>query len=107
MTTSAVTSTLERSLPRCSAGSADGRRPAADGHAPGHFRGRLGADERDEAVEYAVALGARVAEHEPQPERLVVMLDPAGHPFCLFPGNVSLRTVATPEHGSGRSPGVL
>ena len=41
-----------------------------------------------EAVEYAVSLGARVAEHQPQPERVVVMLDPAGHPFCLFPGNV-------------------
>jgi len=41
-----------------------------------------------EAVEYAVSLGARVAEHQPQPRRLVVMLDPAGHPFCLFPGNV-------------------
>jgi catechol 2,3-dioxygenase-like lactoylglutathione lyase family enzyme len=41
-----------------------------------------------EAVEHAVSLGARVAEHQPQPERLVVMLDPAGHPFCLFPGNL-------------------
>ncbi len=48
-------------------------------------------DERREqfgqAVDYAVSLGARVGEHQPQPERLVVMLDPAGHPFCLFPGN--------------------
>jgi catechol 2,3-dioxygenase-like lactoylglutathione lyase family enzyme len=41
----------------------------------------------DERVEYAVTLGARVAEHQPQPGRVVVMLDPAGHPFCLFPGN--------------------
>jgi catechol 2,3-dioxygenase-like lactoylglutathione lyase family enzyme len=41
-----------------------------------------------EMVEYAVSLGARVADHQPQPERVVVMLDPAGHPFCLFPGNV-------------------
>ncbi len=39
-----------------------------------------------EVVEYAVSLGARVAGHQPQPERVVVMLDPAGHPFCLFPG---------------------
>jgi hypothetical protein len=31
--------------------------------------------------------GARVADHQPQPERLLVMLDPAGHPFCLFPGS--------------------
>lgn len=41
-----------------------------------------------EVVEHAVSLGARVAEHQPQPERVMVMLDPAGHPFCLFPGNV-------------------
>lgn len=34
-----------------------------------------------EAVEYAVSLGARVAEHQPEAERGVVMLDPAGHPF--------------------------
>ena len=48
-----------------------------------------------EVVEHAVSLGARVAEHQQpgacvgaQPERVVVMLDPAGHPFCLFPGSV-------------------
>ncbi len=39
-----------------------------------------------EIVELAKSLGGRVAEHQPQPERVVVMLDPAGHPFCLFPG---------------------
>lgn len=41
-----------------------------------------------EAVEQAVSIGARVAEHQPQPGRVVVMLDPAGHPFCLFPGSL-------------------
>lgn len=39
-----------------------------------------------EVAERAKSLGARVAEHQPQPERVLVMLDPAGHPFCLFPG---------------------
>lgn len=39
-----------------------------------------------EVVDYAKSLGARVADAEPQPDRVVVMLDPAGHPFCLFPG---------------------
>jgi catechol 2,3-dioxygenase-like lactoylglutathione lyase family enzyme len=37
-------------------------------------------------MEGAKSLGARVAEQQPQPERVVVMLDLAGHPFCLFPG---------------------
>ena len=40
-------------------------------------------DDLDAAVEYAVASGARLAEHQPQ-DRVRVMLDPAGHPFCLF-----------------------
>lgn len=39
-----------------------------------------------EFVDTAVSLGASVAEHQPQEGRVVVMLDPAGHPFCLFPG---------------------
>jgi catechol 2,3-dioxygenase-like lactoylglutathione lyase family enzyme len=41
-----------------------------------------------EAVDMAVALGARVADHQPQEGRVVVMLDPAGHPFCMFPGSL-------------------
>ena len=37
-------------------------------------------------VDYALSLGARLAAHQPQAGRGVsVMLDPAGHPFCLFP----------------------
>jgi len=39
-------------------------------------------------VDYAISLGARVAEHQPQEGRVTVMLDPAGHPLCLFPGKV-------------------
>jgi catechol 2,3-dioxygenase-like lactoylglutathione lyase family enzyme len=36
----------------------------------------------DSAVADAVALGARLAEFQPQ-EHVRVLLDPAGHPFCL------------------------
>lgn len=39
-----------------------------------------------ELLDDAVARGAQVADHQPQQDRVVVMLDPAGHPFCLFPG---------------------
>jgi hypothetical protein len=35
------------------------------------------------AVEHAVELGATVAAHQPQDD-VRVMLDPAGHPFCLY-----------------------
>lgn len=40
-------------------------------------------DDLEEAVAYAVDAGARVASYQPQ-ETVWVMLDPAGHPFCLY-----------------------
>ena len=46
-----------------------------------HFE--IQVDDVDTAVAYAVAAGARLADHQPQ-EGVRVMLDPAGHPFCLF-----------------------
>lgn len=48
-----------------------------------------GPDRRErffELVDFAVSMGTRVAEHQPQEGRVVIMVDPAGHPFCLFPG---------------------
>jgi len=36
----------------------------------------------DDAVAEAVALGATVADHQPQ-QNVRVLFDPAGHPFCL------------------------
>jgi len=43
----------------------------------------IGAESLEAGVAWAVELGATVAEHQPQ-EDVKVMLDPAGHPFCLF-----------------------
>jgi catechol 2,3-dioxygenase-like lactoylglutathione lyase family enzyme len=40
-------------------------------------------DDLDAGVAHALAAGARLAEHQPQPH-VRVLLDPAGHPFCLF-----------------------
>jgi catechol 2,3-dioxygenase-like lactoylglutathione lyase family enzyme len=40
-------------------------------------------DDLDSAVAHALASGARLAEHQPQ-ATVRVLLDPAGHPFCLF-----------------------
>jgi catechol 2,3-dioxygenase-like lactoylglutathione lyase family enzyme len=37
----------------------------------------------EEAVTRAVGLGARLADYQPQ-ENVRVMLDPSGHPFCLY-----------------------
>lgn len=42
-------------------------------------------DDLDAAVADALAAGASLADHQPQ-EGVRVMLDPAGHPFCLYLG---------------------
>jgi catechol 2,3-dioxygenase-like lactoylglutathione lyase family enzyme len=44
----------------------------------------IGVDDLDAAVARAVELGATLADHQPQ-DGVRVLLDPAGHPFCLFP----------------------
>ncbi|MER6530505.1 VOC family protein [Streptomyces sp. NPDC001508] len=36
-----------------------------------------------EAVERLTALGATKPEHQPGGEKWVVLIDPAGHPFCV------------------------
>ena len=45
-----------------------------------HFDFQVG--DLDAAVADAVTLGATVAAHQPQ-EHVRVLIDPAGHPFCL------------------------
>jgi catechol 2,3-dioxygenase-like lactoylglutathione lyase family enzyme len=49
-----------------------------------HFE--IQVEDMDAALAHAIASGARVAPHQPpdrDPSQLRVMLDPAGHPFCL------------------------
>ena len=43
----------------------------------------IATDALDTAVAYAIKCGARLAEFQPQDD-VRVMLDPDGHPFCLF-----------------------
>jgi glyoxalase superfamily protein len=40
-------------------------------------------DDLDHAVTHAIDAGAELASYEPQ-QHVRVMLDPAGHPFCLY-----------------------
>ena len=40
-------------------------------------------DELEEAVAHALEAGAELASYQPH-ESVRVMLDPAGHPFCLY-----------------------
>jgi catechol 2,3-dioxygenase-like lactoylglutathione lyase family enzyme len=46
----------------------------------------IAVDDLDEGVAWAIECGATPAQYQPQ-EQVRVMLDPAGHPFCLFSGS--------------------
>ncbi|WP_328491749.1 VOC family protein [Streptomyces sp. NBC_00414] len=43
----------------------------------------LGVDDLDAAQARLIALGAAVADVQPLPQRRRILLDPAGHPFCI------------------------
>ncbi|WP_330459164.1 VOC family protein [Streptomyces sp. NBC_00820] len=43
----------------------------------------VGVDDLDIAEKRALALGAVKPESQPDPDRWRVLLDPAGHPFCI------------------------
>lgn len=57
--------------------------PPADGEQQMMMHLDVGVSDVEAAVADAVALGATLAEFQPQ-EDVRVMLDPAGHPFCLY-----------------------
>ena len=58
--------------------------PAAPGRQRMTMHLDIGVEDFEEAVAWAVDAGATLAGYQPQGE-VRVMLDPAGHPFCLFP----------------------
>ncbi|HVA06034.1 MAG TPA: VOC family protein [Acidimicrobiales bacterium] len=51
--------------------------------APKQLHLDLAVDDLDQAERRVISLGAVRAETQPAPERYLVFLDPAGHPFCL------------------------
>lgn len=63
----------------------DGYQPPQwpDGAPPKQVHLDLSVADMDAAEAAAVELGATKAAHQPEPERWRVLLDPAGHPFCV------------------------
>jgi catechol 2,3-dioxygenase-like lactoylglutathione lyase family enzyme len=53
------------------------------GTAPKQIHLELAVDDLEAAEARALELGARKAAEQPSPERWRVLLDPAGHPFCI------------------------
>jgi catechol 2,3-dioxygenase-like lactoylglutathione lyase family enzyme len=54
-----------------------------DGDVPKQLHLELAVTELDEAEAAALKLGATKASTQPSPNRWRVLLDPAGHPFCI------------------------
>jgi catechol 2,3-dioxygenase-like lactoylglutathione lyase family enzyme len=57
--------------------------PAVEGRQQMMMHLDLEVDDLEAAVAHAVEAGATLAAHQPQ-EHVRVLLDPAGHPFCLY-----------------------
>jgi predicted enzyme related to lactoylglutathione lyase len=57
--------------------------PAAEGQPQMSMHLDIEVDDLEEAVAFAVETGAELASYQPQ-DNVRVMLDPAGHPFCLY-----------------------
>ncbi len=60
--------------------------PPAEGRQQMMMHLDIEVDDLDAAVADAIEAGATVADHQPQ-ENVRVMLDPVGHPFCLYIGD--------------------
>ncbi|MFD4376474.1 VOC family protein [Streptomyces sp. NPDC058486] len=56
-----------------------------DGGIPQQLHLDFDVDDLDEAVAELTALGATVPPEQPHPDLWRVLLDPAGHPFCVSP----------------------
>jgi catechol 2,3-dioxygenase-like lactoylglutathione lyase family enzyme len=54
-----------------------------EGAPPKQFHLDFTVDDLDEAERTALEIGAKKAGHQPEPDRWRVLLDPAGHPFCI------------------------
>lgn len=54
-----------------------------DSAPPKQFHLDLSVPDLDAAEQAALALGATKSAHQPEPNRWRVLLDPAGHPFCI------------------------
>jgi catechol-2,3-dioxygenase len=57
--------------------------PSAAGNQQTMVHLDLATDDLEAAVAHAIECGATRADHQPQDD-VTVMLDPDGHPFCLF-----------------------
>jgi hypothetical protein len=54
-----------------------------EGRVPKQIHLDLAVDDLDAAEAEAVRLGATLATVQPEPDRWRVLIDPAGHPFCV------------------------
>jgi hypothetical protein len=70
--------------------------PAADGGQNATQHLDIAVADLDETVRWAITVGATLADVQPQQD-VRVMLDPAGHPFCLFEDDSMTTGVSAPS----------
>jgi catechol 2,3-dioxygenase-like lactoylglutathione lyase family enzyme len=73
--------------------------PAADGGQNATQHLDIAVADLAEAVRWALAAGAILADVQPQHD-VRVLLDPAGHPFCLFEHDSMTSTAEEPSGGT-------
>ena len=63
----------------------DDHQPASwpDGDGPKQFHLDVTVEDLDTGERAVLELGATKADHQPEPDKWRVFLDPAGHPFCI------------------------
>jgi hypothetical protein len=72
-----------------------------NGPTPNHMHLDLHVEDLDAAQAVAVELGAEVSAEQPGPDHWRVLLDPAGHPFCLTVRAPLLPLGPLPETSDG------
>ena len=78
-----------------------------DGPIPKQMHLDLSVEDLEEGEARALGLGAPKADPQPAPQRWRVLLDPAGHPFCLstqIPGRRPTRVGVTLGEPSSAAP---
>jgi hypothetical protein len=61
----------------------------------------IAVEDLDAGMAWAIDAGATLAAHQPQ-RHVRIILDPDGHPFCLFQGSSRGKFDAVDWHGAPR-----
>lgn len=70
--------------------------PWPDPAAPRRLHLDISVEDLNQAEKHLLSLGTTLAEHQPGGQRFRVLLDPAGHPFCIATTDAAGTPTQTP-----------